>query len=466
MLRAVCEVSMNFQHPAFTKEELQVLLSQNDEEVKNYITSLVHSADIIEFFREVDINEWPRLLKLIDEQELKAAVVFGFDRDERTTLLPLLSNAEIADLLRGLETDDAADLVAELPIAERIEALRLLSLKERIQVQELLRYPEDSAGGIMQLELALVREDAQISDAIKKVRQLVEEDVEVLSVLVVDHHDRLLGTLALVDLLLSKETTKVADVMDTDVVFVKPLLDQEEVAAIFRKYDLITVPVVDDSGRVLGRIVIDDVVDVLSEEAEEDALHMAGTSSEELVYPSAVFATVRLRLPWLGVALCCSLLSGLLLHFFETTLERAVVIFSFVPVITAMGGNVGTQSAALLIRGFATGKYDLSNVPSFIFKEVRVGLLMGLIYGFFAGLVGFIFLTEYNYYLGLVVLISMTGGMMTAAALGVIAPSVLKRLDIDPAIASGPFVTTLNDISGILIYMVIATLFLSHLQVG
>ncbi|MCA9507213.1 MAG: magnesium transporter [Myxococcales bacterium] len=457
---------MNFQHPAFTKEELQVLLSQNDEEVKNYITSLVHSADIIEFFREVDINEWPRLLKLIDEQELKAAVVFGFDRDERTTLLPLLSNAEIADLLRGLETDDAADLVAELPIAERIEALRLLSLKERIQVQELLRYPEDSAGGIMQLELALVREDAQISDAIKKVRQLVEEDVEVLSVLVVDHHDRLLGTLALVDLLLSKETTKVADVMDTDVVFVKPLLDQEEVAAIFRKYDLITVPVVDDSGRVLGRIVIDDVVDVLSEEAEEDALHMAGTSSEELVYPSAVFATVRLRLPWLGVALCCSLLSGLLLHFFETTLERAVVIFSFVPVITAMGGNVGTQSAALLIRGFATGKYDLSNVPSFIFKEVRVGLLMGLIYGFFAGLVGFIFLTEYNYYLGLVVLISMTGGMMTAAALGVIAPSVLKRLDIDPAIASGPFVTTLNDISGILIYMVIATLFLSHLQVG
>lgn len=457
---------MNFQHPAFSKEEIQMLLAQDDEALKKHISSIVHTADIVEFFREIDSNEWPRLLKLIDDRDERAAVVSGLDRDELNTLLPLLSNTEIADLVKQLETDDAADLMAELPVAERIDALRMLSQKERTQVQELLRYPEDSAGGIMQLELALVREDALVSDAIKKVRQLVEEDVEVLSVLVVDHHDRLLGTLALVDLLLNKETTKVSSVMDTDVVFVKPFLDQEEVAAIFKKYDLITVPVVDDNGRVLGRIVIDDVVDVLSEEAEEDALHMAGTSSEELMYPSAVFATVRLRLPWLGVALCCSLISGLLLHFFETTVEKAVVIFSFVPVITAMGGNVGTQSAALLIRGFATGKFDLSHVPSFIFKEIRVGLLMGMVYGFFAGMVGFLFLTDYNFYLGLVVFISMMGGMMTAAALGVIAPSILKRLNIDPAIASGPFVTTLNDISGILIYMVIATLFLSQLQMG
>ncbi len=457
---------MNFQHLTFSKEELQMLLSQDDTELKKHIESIVHSADVIEFFRQIDIDEWPRLLKLIDDQDERAAVVAGLDRDELNALLPLLSNTEIADLVKQLETDDAADLVAELPLAERIDALRMLSQKERTQVQQLLRYPEDSAGGIMQLELALVREDAFVSDAIKKVRQLVEDDVEVLSVLVVDYHQRLLGTLALVDLLLNKETTKVSDIMDTDVVFVKPLLDQEEVAAIFKKYDLITVPVVDDNSRVLGRIVIDDVLDVLSEEAEEDALHMAGTSSEELMYPSAVFATARVRLPWLGVALCCSLVSGMLLHLFENTVEKAVVIFSFIPVITAMGGNVGTQSAALLIRGFATGKFDLSNVPSFIYKELRVGLLMGTVYGFFAGLVGTIFMTDYNFYLGLVVFISMVGGMMTAAVLGVIAPSLLKRLNIDPAIASGPFVTTLNDITGILIYMLIATLFLSQLQAG
>lgn len=457
---------MTFSQTIFSKEELEILLAQDDSELKKVLDSIAHTADIIEIFRQVDVNEWPRLLKLIEGESEKAAVVVGLDRDELKEFLPLLSNAEIANLVKELDTDDAADLLAELPLADRSDTLALLSLKERRQVQQLLRYPDDSAGGIMQLELAIVNEEANVADAIKKVRNLVEDDVEVLSVLVVDQRKRLVGSLALVDLLLNKETTKVASLMDTDVVFVKPLLDQEEVAAIFKKYDLITLPVLDDSGRVLGRIDIDDVVDVLNEEAEEDALHMAGTSSEEFSNPSAVFATAKLRIPWLGVALGCSLVSGMLLHFFESTLEKAVFIFSFVPVITAMGGNVGTQSAAMLIRGFATGKFDLSNVPSFVFKEIRVGLILGAIYGFFAAVVGTVFLTDLNFYLGIVVFISMMGGMMTAAMLGVLAPSILKKLNVDPAIASGPFVTTLNDITGILIYMLIATLFLTQLQGG
>lgn len=457
---------MNYPHPSFSEEELEILLSQDDSELKKHIHSIVHSADIIEFFRTIDIEHWPRLLKLIEDHDERAEVVSGLDRDELNELLPLLSSTEIANLIKELETDDAADLLAELPAAERIDALRMLSQQERTQVQQLLRYPEDSAGGIMQLELALVSEDALVSDAIKKVRQLVEDDVEVFSVFVIDRHNRLLGTLALVDLLLNKETTKVADIMNTDVVSVEPLLDQEEVAAIFKKYDLIILPVVDNNNQVLGRIVIDDVIDVLSEEAEEDALHMAGTSTEEFMYPSAVFATARVRLPWLGVALCCSLISGLLLHFFESTVEKAVIIFSFVPVITAMGGNVGTQSAALLMRGFATGKFDLSHVPGFIYKELRVGLLMGALYGFFAGLAGTLLMSDFNVYLGIVIFLSMVAGMMTAAVMGVVAPSLLKRLNIDPAIASGPFVTTLNDITGILIYMLIATLFLTQLQTG
>ncbi len=455
---------MNIDSLNISKEEIQLFLALSDEDLRKYLSSIVHSADIIEFIRHIDIKEWPRLLSLIEDHDERAAVVSGLDRDEWKNLLPLLSASEIALVIKQLESDDAADLLADIPLPERIDALRMLSPEERTQVQQLLRYPEDSAGGIMQLELALVRNDAVVSDAIKIVRQLVEDEVEVLSVMVVDHYNRLVGTLALVDLLLNKETTKVATIMDTNVVFVRPLLDQEEVAAIFKKYDLITVPVVDDKNRVLGRIVIDDVVDVLSEEAEEDALHMAGTTSEELVHHAAVFATARLRLPWLGIALCCSLVSGLLLHYFSPTLEKAVIILSFIPVITAMGGNVGTQSATLLIRGFATGKFDLSDVPSFLYKEIRVGLLMGAIYGFFTGLVGTIFLTDNNFYLGLVVFIAMSSGMMTAAFLGVMAPSVMKKLNIDPAIASGPFVTTLNDIAGITIYMLTATLFLSHLK--
>lgn len=457
---------MNNEPLSFTKDEIQDLLSKDDETIRQHIDSIVHTADVNEFFRQIDIADWPRLLRLIEDDDERAAVVFGFDRDEWKKLLPLLSPQEIARIIQELETDDAADLLADIPLPERFEALRLLSQKERVQVQQLLRYPEDSAGGIMQLELALVTEDATVQDAIKMVRELVEEDVEVLSVLVVDHNRRLVGTLALVDLLLNKATTKVSTIMDRDLVFVRPLLDQEEVAAIFKKYDLLSLPVVDDSGRVLGRIVVDDVVDVVSEEAEEDALHMAGTTTQELLHQSAVFATARVRLPWLGIALCCSLVSGSMVHFFESTIEQAVIIFSFIPVITAMGGNVGTQSATILIRGFATGKFDLSNVPSFLYKELRVGLLMGIVYGAFAGLVATIFLTNYNFYLGLVVFFAMVAGMMTAAALGVLAPSLLKRLNFDPAIASGPFVTTLNDITGIIIYMLICTAFIKQLQAG
>lgn len=449
-----------------THEELNFLLSKDDAAIKAYIKSIVHEADIIEFFRQIDEKEWPRLLRLIDEPETRAQVISGFDKAEWHSLLPRLSPDEIAEVIKQLETDDAADLLANIPLSERFDALRMLSQKERAQVQQLLRYPEDSAGGLMQLELALVKEEALVSDAINMVRQLVEEDIEIYSVIVVDQHYRLLGTLALVDLILNKATTKVSSIMDTDVVFVKPLVDQEEVAALFKKYDLITMPVVDDKGRVLGRIVIDDVVDVLAEEAEEDALHMAGTSAEELMHQSDVLATARLRLPWLGVALCCSLISGFLLHYFQPTIERAVIILSFIPVITAMGGNVGTQSATLIIRGFSSGKFDLPHVPSFLYKEIRVGLLMGTIYGFFAAVVGSIFMTNYNLYLGLVVFISMSIAMMAAAILGVVAPTLLKSLNIDPAIASGPFVTTLNDIMGIIIYMVIATIFIAQLQPG
>jgi magnesium transporter len=446
----------------YTNEEVSSLLAKDDDTIRKYISSIVHTADINEFFRQVDIKEWPRLFKLIDDEDDRAAVVFGFDRDEWKQLLPLLSAQDIANVIKRLETDDAADLLLDIPLPERMETLRLLSQKERIQVQQLLRYPEDSAGGIMQLELALVHDDACVEDAIDMVRKLVEEDVEVLTVMVVDKHRCLIGTLALVDLLLNKATTKVAEIMDKDVVFVKPFIDQEEVAAIFKKYDLLSLPVVDDEGRLLGRIVVDDVVDVVAEEAEEDALHMAGTSTEELL----VFATARVRLPWLGVALCCSMMSGFLLHYFEPTVQKAVIILSFIPVITAMGGNVGTQSATILIRGFATGKFDLRNVWVFLYKEIRVGLLMGIVYGTCAAILAIFFLTEMNFYLGLVVFFSMSIGMMMAASLGVIAPAILKKLDFDPAIASGPFVTTLNDIAGIAIYMLIANIFLYQLQAG
>lgn len=448
------------------KDEIKNLLENDDNFIKNFLSSITHPSDIVEIFRLTEIENWPKLLSLIDDPEKKAHVFFRLDKEEWQLLFPLLSVLEIANIIKELQTDDAADLLVEVPIEQRLLVLRLLTREERLQVQDLLRYPNDSAGGIMQLELAVIKESQNVEDAIKIVRDLVEEDTEVLSMWVVDEQNRLVGVVALVDLLLNKSTKNINEIMNTDIISVHPLVDQEQVAIMFQKYDLITLPVVDEQNRLLGRIVVDDVVDVLTEEAEEDALHMAGISSEELLYKGSVFSTAKVRLPWLGLALGCSLISAMLLHVFEPLLQKLVVIFAFVPVITAMSGNVGTQSATVLIRGFATGKFDLWNVPRILFKEVRVGILMGIIYGIFAGLTAIYILSENNYYFGVVVFLAMVSSMMMASILGVLAPSLLKKLNVDPAISSGPFVTTFNDITGILIYMLICSVFLSYIKIG
>lgn len=443
-------------------EDLRAVLRGDDGFVQAFFHLLPHSADVAEALREVDPEEWPRLLRLIPDEEQRAEVVSLLGEPEQ--LLEHLPPEDIGPLLRQMETDDAADLLAELEPHERVEALKSLPEEERAEVEALLQYPEDSAGGIMQLELVEVLKDATVDEAIRHVRDVVEEGVEVHRIFVVDREERLLGTLELVDLLLHRGDEPVARFMEPPVATARPLMDQEEVAALFRKYDLVALPVVDDEGRLLGRILHDDIVDVLDEEAEEDVLRMAGTDAEELLYRDRAFAIARVRLPWLLVNLFGSLVSGWLLHLYEPVLAQALLIASFIPVITAMGGNVGTQSATILTRGFATGRLDLGDVPRLVFKEFRVGLLMGLLCGGGVSLVATFLFAGGKLYLGLVVLCAMVAAMTTAAVVGTLAPAVMKRFGVDPAIASGPFVTTANDIIGIVIYMSTALAFLEELK--
>lgn len=435
----------------------------NELELKAHFASITHPADITEYLEGVPIAEWPKLLNLIEDREKRAKVVAEIDESRWKDLLSEFSPAEVAELIEEMESDDAADVIAKIPLPLRYEVLYRLPKEQRHQVLELLGYPEDSAGGIMQVELVRVPQNALVSDAIQRVRELVEDDVQVLAVWVVDKEDRLVGSIELADLLIHKSTRPIRDLMTKDVVCVKPLVDQREVGELFKKYDLLTLPVVDDENHLIGRISVDDVVDVLSEEAEEDTLRMAGTSPEELAYPTQVFSIARVRLPWLGVALFCSLISASLLTFFEPLLEQMAVIYAFLPVIMAMGGNVGIQSSTILIRSLASRKTDLREIPQVLFKEIRVGLIMGLFYGLCAGSVATFILSKQNYALGGMVFISMIFAMITAAALGVLAPTLLQKLGVDPAIATGPFVTTLNDITGILVYVSTARFFMTAL---
>lgn len=449
---------------SLTQEELHELIASDDQSLKAYFASVPHAADITEFLTYADIDQWPRLLRLIEDSDKRAEVVSQIDESIWEDLLSRLQPDEIAGLVGQMESDDATDLLAELPAIQQHDILRRLPHSEREQVQELLRYPEDSAGGIMQLERAQVLVDAHVSDAVETVRDLVEDDVDVIMVWVVDQDNKLVGYIPIADLLLHKSTKPVTQIMQTDLVSVKPDVDQEEVATIFRKYDLMALPVVNDDGTLLGRIVIDDVVDVLSEEADEDTLRMGGASSEELAFHGEeVLTATRLRMPWLLVTLMCSLVSGFLIKAFDNVIQQVIIAASFIPVITAMGGNVGTQTATVLIRGFATGKTELHDIPRILFKEIRVGLLVGAIFGGLGGLFGTMLFTKGNWHLGAVIFCAMSIAMTTASTMGVAAPTLLKKFNFDPAIASGPFVTTLNDITGIVIYMSIVTLFLGYL---
>jgi magnesium transporter len=444
-------------------EDLTAILRGDDAMARTFLALVRHPADITESLRYLEPEEWPRVLSLIDDIETRSEVVATFDDHEREQLFEHLDNSAIGLLVREMESDDAADVVGELEPADRSEALNELPLEERRAVEELLSYPEDSAGGIMQLERAQVRQDARIADAIDRVRELADAGFAVHRVYVVDDDEKLIGSVDIVALVLHRPEMKISELIEPPVATVTPLVDQEVVADMFRKYDLVSIPVVDDSGRLIGRILFDDVQDVVHEEAEEDVLRMAGTDMEELLYRDQPVRIALVRLPWIGINLFGSLISALLLHLYEPVIVQALVLAAFVPVITAMGGNVGTQSATILTRGLATGRIDISELPRTVWREFQVGVFMGVTCGLLVGVIAAVFFAPGKAILGVIVALAMVSAMTTAAVVGTLAPVLLKRFGIDPAIASGPFVTTANDIIGIVIYMSSAMLFLDLL---
>lgn len=450
--------------PSLDNEDLEAVLRGDDATAATFLRLLPHPADVVESLRVVEVKEWPRLLRLVSDESERAEAVALLEESERGALLELLEPEEIGRLVRNLETDDAADVIEELEPQEQREALQGLEPEERAQVEELLQFAPDTAGGLMQMERAQVQRGATVQDAIATVRALVEQDISVHGVYVVDDEERLIGVVDLPALLLNKPDRKVSEVMEPPIAKVTPEVDQEQVAALFKKYSSVTLPVVDREGRMLGRIVHDDVMHVVVEEAEEDALKQAGTSAEELLYRDRVLPIARVRLPWLVTTLLGSMVSASLIHWYEDVFVQVAVLFSFVPVIAAMGGNVGTQSATILTRGLATGRVNLAELSSVLFREFRVGLVMGTICGGTVGILGTVLFSHDKPFLGVVVFIAMIAAMTAAASMGALAPVVMKKIGVDPAIASGPFVTTANDIVGIIIYMSTALIFLEYLK--
>lgn len=444
--------------PTF-QADLAALLETRNEALLRALLSQLHPADLADALEHVDAEDRAYVFTLIANEEQSQAVA-EMEEGARESLLQELGADRIAPIVEDLSSDDAADLVQDLPTELAQEVLAGLSPIDSRRLKKLLGYDEDTAGGIMATELVAVPEDAPVSEAIDRIRRAGEEIEDIPHVFVVDSERRLAGMLSLRNILLSRPDRPVREIVDRDVRSVPTDLDQEEVAELVRKYDLTVVPVVDDRQHLVGQITLDDIIDVYDEEAGEDIARLSGGLQEESPADS-VWRVSRNRLPWLVLGLGGGVLSAWVISHFSGSLEAALQISFFIPVIAAMAGNVGIQASATIVRGLATGEIYHTNSWPRLGKEIGVGLLNALV---LSGLLwAIVTLWLGTWHLGLVVGISLSAAMVCAAVIGSAVPLLLGRFGIDPALATGPFVTTTSDILGLTIYLTLTSMLLGSL---
>ena len=442
-----------------TKEfllEITEKLDRQEFDLLKKELSELHHADIADLIDELDDAHGKILFELFEDEE-SADILVELDEESRETVLEDLSSQEIAEeLIENLDSDDAADIIADLPSEKKVEVLsHIEDIDHASDIVDLLTYPENTAGGLMAKELIRVNEKWSVLRCVREMRKQAEEVDKVYAIYVVDDNDVLLGTLSLKKLLLTPEKSLIKKIYNDKVISVKANFDDEEVANIMDKYDLVVLPVVDDLNRLIGRITIDDVVDVMKEEAMEDYNKASGIV--EQIDASDTIATItRARLPWLLIGLVGGILGAEVMGIFD--IKNHIELAFFIPLIAAMGGNVGVQSAAIIVQGLASNNLGVSSISQRLMKELGVALLNGLIC---SGLIMFItILIGYPTTISLTVSISLMTVIIFAALFGTFVPLILDRYKIDPALATGPFITTVNDVLGLFIYFMIGKLFL------
>ena len=434
----------------FLSELSDFIFNNSDKKIQSLICDL-HIADIAEIIEELSIEQATYLFQLIDE-ERSAQILIEIEDETREHILSTLSSKEIAtEVIKNLESDDATDVLSELPKEQKEEILSLIEDDNHASdIEDLLNYPEDTAGGLMAKELIKVNENWTTIRCLKEMRKQSSEVKEVHTIYVVDDQDKLVGILSLKRLLLTETKILINEIANYDIVSVIATEDDEEVANIMNKYDLIVMPVIDKTGVLLGRITIDDVMDVVKEEAEKD-YQMASGITEDVESSDSVWQLTRARLPWLLIGLVGGLLGAKVIGIFE--IDKNIELAFFIPLIAAMGGNVGVQSAAIVVQGLANESIKINTILSKLVKELGVALLNGIICSTI--IFGATFALNYPIDLSLTVSLSLFSVIVFAALFGTFVPLTLDKYKIDPALATGPFITTVNDILGLVIYFLI-----------
>lgn len=448
---------MEFELTKEFRDRFQQALDEQDSAFIMASLESVQPADISALLYEFNSGESKYVLDLLDK-EVQAEIIRDLDSDSRKIFLKIYTPVEVSGILNQLNSDDAADILHELPVKEREEVLARLETELRGQVTELLRYEENVAGGLMAKELIKVRETWTVNQCIEEIRKQAENVDKFYAVYVVDNADKLIGRVSLKSLVLANAQRVVSEIIeDEEIVSVETYLEDVEVASMMDKYDLESVPVVNVNGQLVGRITIDDVVDVIKEQAEEERQIMAGIS-EDVEEDDSVWRNTRARLPWLIIGILGGLMNAKFMGLFQGELERLTAIAFFIPLIQATGGNVGIQSASIVVQTLANPGFVVESLWPRLVKVFSVAMLNGILLSLIVFGANVLLFTEFE--LSLTVSVALFSVVLFASFMGTVTPMVLNYFGFNPALASGPFITTLNDLLGLSMYFVTVKLLL------
>jgi magnesium transporter len=434
-------------------DNLRAAIERNAESALLELVNDLHPADIAEIIDELEADEALVLYKVMDADRA-SDVLMHLEEDSRENFLALLTPKEIAEqFIDHLDSDDAADMINELPEDQKQKVIAQIEDRQQAQdIVDLLHYEEETAGALMAKELIKVNINWTVGKAVKEMRKQAEQIEHVYTVYVVDEDDLLMGRLQLKKLLLNPIKAKITDIYNQKIRSVNVDEDQEEIANIMEKYDLVALPVVDELGRLLGRITIDDVVDVIKEEAEKDYALASGISGS-IESTDSIYVLTRARLPWLLIGLIGGIMGARVIELYEGDLQLYPEMAFFIPLIAAMGGNVGVQSSAIIVQGLANNSLGLSGIWSKLRKEFGVALLNGVVLSVLIFVYNYVFQDSLD--LAYTVSLALFCVILVAALFGTFVPLVLDKYEIDPALATGPFITTVNDVLGLFIYFLI-----------
>ena len=450
-----------FKHEiAILKDTFGRLLRRHAQTNLVKLINKTHPADLAIVFRYFNDEEQKQVFSLMQANDHTVEFLVELDDTLIEKILDSENAERVSSLIQNASTNDQSYILGSLKEEQAQSVIDLLKKEEQEEIEEIMAYPQDSAGSMMATDVFTLYQNTTCGDALKTLQDQQEAEM-VFYLYITDEDDSLVGVASLRALATTPSNTLLKDIMEKRVHSVRPETDQEDVAQIVAQYNYLAVPVIDGDGRLLGIVTVDDVVDVIREEATEDFLQMAGAGKDREILLKSSWENAKVRLPWLFASWIGGVMAAYIIGKYENMLESMIALAAFIPIIIGMGGNIGTQSSTIIVRGMATGRIEIGNEFKVLLKELRVGLILGVLYGIMLGIfANFKFLGS-DPMLGVVVGLSICSSMLLATAVGTFTPLILRKLDIDPAVATGPFVTTSIDILGVLLYFMIAGLLLT-----